>query len=378
VIVNDTVQPTLDEPEWFVPVPLGAAHYVAAVQNKPGELEALRQAPPETWSRFTPLMQIVGPRKPPEAYRGETVDQWVKRVADAVGQHTCFLDILRLRAGHPVMTKGGTCKVLAAIHAAARKRHLMCVPVLKLSDRHAEVGLIRDAVASGGRGVALRFPLLTLALREGQTSDSLIKEALAAVEVEVSGADLLIDLGFLSPDQDVYAEDVARSVDELVGIGEWRSVAMLGTSMPSMLGGVVAEGTVGVLRRREWDLWSALKRIPPQRLPTYGDYVVQHPHPPQDDSGGGPNMRANIRYTTENMTLVARGRRAYSVEGREQYRGLCRMLVERPEFAGADYSSGDTQIAECASGAREPGSNNAWRGASSSHHLRLVTEQLSG
>jgi Beta protein len=377
VLVNDTVQPTLDKPEWFAPVPLGASHYVAVVQNKTGELEALRQALPETWSRFTPLVEIVGKKKPPSAYRGETVDQWVKRVADAVGQHPCFLDILRLRAGHPVITKGGICRVLAAIHAAARKRHLICVPVLKLSDRGAEVELIRDAVAAGGRGVALRFPLLTLALSEGQTFDSLIKEALTGVDVGVSGADLLIDLEFLSPDHDIYPEDVARSVDELVGIGEWRSVALLGTSMPSMLGGVIAEGTVGELPRREWELWSALRRIQPQRLPTYGDYVVQHPHPPQDDSGGGPNMRANIRYTTENVTLIARGRGAYSVEGREQYRGLCRMLMETPEFAGRGYSWGDAQIADCASGALEPGSNNAWRGAGSSHHLRLVTEQLS-
>jgi T4 beta protein len=51
--------------------------------------------------------------------------------------------------------------------------------------------------------------------------------------------------------------------------------------------------------------------------------------------------------------------------------------VERPEFAGGDYSWGDAQILDCASGTQEPGSNNAWRGAGSSHHLRLVTEQLS-
>ena len=323
-----------------MPVPLGSSHYVAAVQNKAGELNALRNAAPETWARLTPLVEIVGRKKPPEAYRDETVSQWVKRVADAVGQHPCFLDILRLRAGHPTTTRDGICPVLSAIHAAARKRHLSCVPVLRLRDRQAERGLIRDTALCDGRGVALRYPLLTVALTDGQTLDSVIKEALAAVEVEVSGADLLLDLGFLSPDQDIHAEDVARSVDELVGIGEWRSVALLGTSMPSMLGGTIAEGGVGEIPRREWQLWSALKRTPPQRLPTYGDYVVQHPHPPQDESGGGPNMRANIRYTTENVTLVARGRGPYSVEGREQYRGLCRMLVDRPEFAGGHYSWG--------------------------------------
>lgn len=89
-------------------------------------------------------------------------------------------------------------------------------------------------------------------------------------------------------------------------------------------------------------------------------------------------MRANIRYTSDNVTLVARGRGAVVQEGREQYRELCRMLVDRPEFVGSAYSWGDEQIAACASGAIEPGWQNLWRGAGSSHHLRLVTEQVGG
>ena len=88
-------------------------------------------------------------------------------------------------------------------------------------------------------------------------------------------------------------------------------------------------------------------------------------------------MRANIRYTTATTTLVARGRGPIFEEGREQYRELCRLLVGRQEFADRDYSWGDAQIADCAGGASEPGWNNAWRGAGSSHHLRLVTEQIS-
>jgi Beta protein len=377
VLINDSVQLTLDQPEWFQPVPLGSAHYVAVVKNKRGELNALQHASPETWASLTPLVEIVGPRKQPPAYRGDTVSQWLKRVADAVGEHPCFLDILRLQPGHRAITSAGTFPVLSVIYAAARKRHLACVPVVRLSDRSADVDVIRNAALLDGRGVALRYPLLGVALSEGRTSESIIKEVLAAVEVDMSGSDLLIDLGYLSQDHDIRPEDIAASVDELAGIGEWRSVALLGTSMPSMLGGTIPEGAMGELPRREWQLWSALKRNPPRRLPTYGDYVIQHPHPPQDESGG-PSMRANVRYTTDRVTLVARGQGPVAVEGREQYRELCRMLVKRPEFAGADYSWGDEQIADCATGAIEPGSQNVWRGAGSSHHLRLVTEQVKG
>ena len=134
---------------------------------------------------------------------------------------------------------------------------------------------------------------------------ALIKETLAAVEVDFVGSDLLIDLGFLSEDVEVHAEDVAQSANELVAVGDWRSVVLLGTSMPSTLGGgVVQEGTIGRLPRREWELWSALRASGMARLPTFGDYAVQHPDPPLEGDPSGPGQRANIRYTTNEVTLI--------------------------------------------------------------------------
>lgn len=372
--VPDAIQPILDRPEWFVPLPHGSSHYVPVVQNRSGELNALAHASAATWGRMTPLVEIVGPRKRPDAYRHDTVKGWVKRTAGSVDQHPFFLDILRMQPNHPTATADGPCAVLSVIYAAARKRQLKFVPVLRLNDRHSRVQMIRDTALLDGRGVALRYPLLTAALPDGQSLESVIKEGLRAVEVEVAGADLLIDLAYLSPEQDFRAEDLVRAVNELAEFGSWRSVALLGTSMPSMLGGVIAQGTVGEIPRREWGLWSSLRQCEPRRLPSYGDYVIQHPTPPQD--GGGPSMRANIRYTTNNTTVVARGRGPVVTEGRDQYRELCQQLVARPEFAGRDFSWGDEQIADCASGAMEPGANDAWRGAGSSHHLRWVTSQL--
>jgi Beta protein len=371
---SDGVQPTLDQPEWFVPMPHGSGHYVPVVQNRSGELAALAHASPATWARMTPLVELVGPRKQSDAYRHDTVKGWVKRTADSVGEHPFFLDILRMRPAHPTATAGGPCPVLAVIYEAARKRRLRFVPVLRLSDPHSQTQLLRDAALIDGRGVALRYPLLTAALPEGQTLESLVKESLRAVEVEVTGADLLVDLSYLPPEQDILAEDLMSALDELAAFGNWRSFALLGTSIPSMLGGVITQGTVGEIPRREWELWSALKQHRPRRMPSFGDYVIQHPNPPQD--GGGPSMRANIRYTTRNATVVARGRGPVVTEGREQYRELCQQLVDRPEFVGCDYSWGDEQIADCANGTMEPGANNAWRGAGSSHHLRWVADQL--
>ena len=81
------MQLALLKSESFVPLPLGSAHYVAALQNKPGELDALRFASEETWTRLTPLLQVVGRRTQPATFRSENVSAWVGKASAAVGNH---------------------------------------------------------------------------------------------------------------------------------------------------------------------------------------------------------------------------------------------------------------------------------------------------
>jgi hypothetical protein len=364
--------------EPFVPVTLGEHHYVAAVQNKPGELAALQNANRETWDRLTPVIEIVGPRTRPPVYRRERVANWMKRVAVAIGSHPCFLDTLRIRPGHPTTHSNGTRAALDVIYEEAKKRRIEFVPVLPVgdADAHERFGFVRGAAARDGRGVALRYRILRFALEPGTTHASVLITALKKLELEVTSADILIDLGFMSGDEELHADDLSAALLEVAAVGKWRSTVLLGTSMPSMLGGTVPEGTVGQLPRREWDLWQSLQAGNHSPMPTYGDYVVQHPDPPADDAGGGPSMRANIRYTLAEHTLVARGRGSVIVEGREQYRELCQQLVDSGRFSGAGFSWGDAQIAGCAQGLIEPGAQNHWRGAGTSHHFRLVTQQV--
>lgn len=373
-----TTQLSLNRPEWFQPVPAGTGHYVVALQNLQGERDALIHVAEETWAHLTPLIEILGPKKrETEPFTRERVAAWVKKASNAVTGRPCFLDVLRLPPNHPTATKTGNHSVLSVIHSEARVRGMPFVPVLRLSDAGTTVRQIAEAAACDARGVALRYPLFRTVSADGRRPQALIQEALNAVEVDVLGADLIMDLGYLSEDVEVVAEDLAAAIEELVSIGNWRSVVLLGSSMPSTLGGgIVEEGTLGRLPRREWELWSELIALRPSRLPTFGDYAVQNPEPPLEDQPTGPGQRANIRYTTDDATLVPRAVGAVIQEGAEQYRELCRLLVAQPEFAGRDFTWGDKQIAECADGIGEPGWQNQWRGAGTSHHLRQVVEQL--
>lgn len=361
----------------FRPLPHGAGHYVAAVQNRKGELTALANAARDTWERLTPIVEFVGEKKRTEPYKAETVASWVKRVADAIGQRPAYFDILRLRPDHATTSSAGDSRVLAVIHAAARKRHLAFVPVLPVGDSHpASVEIVRESACRDGRGAALRYRIRTVAPLPGTTHTSMLSAALSDIGVDVGHADVIVDLSYLGPDDELHPGDVAGALKDVLAVGDWRSVVLLGTSMPSMLGGAVTEGTVGSIPRREWELWSALRREPLGRAPTYGDYVIQHPTPPHAD--GGPGMRTNIRYTVGDATLVARGRGPANQAGRDQYRELCEQLAARSEFAGSGFSWGDAQIASCARGLSEPGWHTDWRAAGSSHHLRQVTQQLRG
>jgi hypothetical protein len=376
--VTTSTQLTLIRPESFRPVPSGARHYVAALQSKSGERDALAHVSTDTWAHLTPLVEILGPKTgQSEPYTHSQTKAWVRKVSDVVGVHPCFLDTLRIRPNHRVATSAGEQPVLSVLHSEARKRGMAFVPTLWLGDGDRARSQIRDCAGADGRGVALRYPLLGSVSVDGRSTETLIKEALDAVEVDVGGADLILDLDFLTEDVDIEAGDIAVAIDGLVAIGDWRSVVLIGSSMPRSLGGgIVPEGTFGRLPRREWELWCALARLRPGRMPTFGDYAVQNPKPPLEAEPSGPGQRANIRYTTDDATLVPRAVGAVIQEGAEQYRDLCRQLVAQPEFAGSDFSWGDREIEECADGFGSPGSQHKWRGAGTSHHLRHVVDQL--
>jgi hypothetical protein len=359
----------------FQPLAQGSAHYVAALQTKPGELDALHQMAADTWSKFTPLIQIVGPKSPREQINADNITAWTGKIRDAVGTHPLFLDILRLRASHPVVTGAGVqFPVLARIYASARKRSLNFVPVLRVGETNtAHADMVADAAESDGRGLALRLSIRTTASQTRMSLTDYLSKVLVQLRADVNTTDLLLDLAFIEPDTEIEAEDLGPEISKALDVGDWRNVVLLGTSMPSMLS-CVPEGTVGEIDRREWKVWDELSKIGLKRVPAFGDYAIQHPTPPQDGGGGSP--RANVRYTTARSTVVARGRGPWTQEGVEQYVGLCQQLVARHEFSGAEYSWGDGVIDGCARGDLEPSSQRMWRGAGTSHHIRFVTDQM--
>jgi hypothetical protein len=346
--------------------------YVAALQNRKGELDALRHASVETWRQFTPIIHLVG-RKRATPLSADAVREQVRRVADAVGAQTVYLDVLRQRGMSAVATPRGDVPLLQQMYLQARSRGMRFLPVAHAGESDQKhVRLVSDAALEDGRGVAVRYrPREVIPPARGSVGGYLGR-VVDSLGVEIGCVDLLIDLEYMDPDVEIVNDDIAGVASELMALGEWRNVVLLGTSIPSTLG-EIKEGTMGSLPRREWDLWTQLRAVGLARTPWFGDYAIQSPLPPD---GGGPGMRANIRYTVDDKTIVVRGHGSVIQEGKEQYRELCQQLVGSNAFAGGDYTWGDRVIQDCASGRIPAGAQNMWRGAGTSHHLRFVTDQL--
>jgi hypothetical protein len=346
--------------------------YAPVLQDHAGErsaLSALRDASPNTLASITPVIEIVGGNKrklSTDATRGH-----VKRIALSVGDEWPFyLDFARADPARILQTSQGDVTTAEVAYTAARKRGLPFVPVAWTGGVEAHLNAAANTSIVDGRGLAVRHRLLGTTQPSDTTSDPL-KDAVNASQIAPEEIDLLLDLGYLGPDVEVPPRRLNRLVARCVGVADWRRVVLLGGSMPSGLG-CVSEGENGFIERREWTLWQSLSDDLQRRV-EFGDYGIQNPEPPRE---GGPGMRANIRYSLEDQHLIVRGRGEVRTEGVGQYIGLCERVLQSGHFAGQAYSWGDGLIGDCASGRIAPGDQTVWRGAGTSHHLRVVSEQV--
>jgi hypothetical protein len=211
----------------------------------------------------------------------------VKGAAKVLGQRPVYLDTLRLNRSLVLDTPEGRQPVLGYLHDQARERGMRFVPVVWVADSTEAVeSIVRCACVADGHGVALRYRALSTLPKSGTCRRALVESQLVRVGCAPDQADLLIDLQYLSEDREILGEDVVELLEEMCAIGSWRSLVLLGTSIPQTLG-VIRQGSVGSIERREWRLWCDLERLKPTRMPACGDYAVQHVEPPAESGAGG-------------------------------------------------------------------------------------------
>jgi hypothetical protein len=362
----------------FRPTPclpaLSKRDYVALLKWQPGERRALREAPPGVRSRLVPVIEVTTRRaREREELVRTALPNLAERMAHDVGANVpVWLDLAKIGEQHQVVVGGTSYPAMPYVYETLRDHDVTAIPVIRLGDPTTPTRFLADIMRDDGLGVCLRVRPRHLILPTGLGYQHLVHDLATRIGVSIEECDLLIDLEWLSEDTIIQPGEVARLIQTFQAIGAWRNVIVAGTSMPASLG-AIPEDSIGTIPRREWVLWQRLMQLDVERPIIFGDYGVQHSEAPEQ--ARAMKRKANIRYTMNAATLVARGRSVQD-EGPLQYRQLCKAIIQHPGYQSPEFSWGDQQLEHYAMGHLEPVNEPLWRAIGTSHHLGVVTAQL--
>jgi hypothetical protein len=354
--------------------------YVPVLKGKQGEFGAL-QSLDERWrSKIRPCIEVPAVAYDFTNHRPKTsVDRHLAVIADRLrlswGPLPFFLDLSLLPPD--ARTEDGT-HPADRMFDACKEKGVNPIPVSQpqLDNVHQEI-LARRAKERGS-GLCLR--LRVEALLEGDPVQ-IVKLLMARLKItDPCSADVMLDASYVMDNHVTAVRNGVLSVlSRLPSIEEWRSITLVGCGFPENLIGL-APGTVVAFPRTEWRLWQGMlsNDCGPKRLPTFGDYAIQHPTQKEiDQRVVGPS--ASIRYTSKGHWLIFRGRgvRTLKSGGLAQYKRLSQAVTDHEDYSGKEFSWGDRYISDCARGAARTGGMPLWRQIGTNHHITFVSHQVS-
>ena len=367
------------------------SHYVPILKGKQGELDALRKTASKHWKKCTPLVEV--PRIPPayqeigeEPIPGKTIDKHVKDVGKKFIQAfqnlpSVFVDGYYIEVEDDLEDDSSP---IDAIFSSLRSAKIPFVPVVGLDRVEDYADSVQDAIEKDNRGCCLRLvesDLEGIAGLGGQI-DALLK----VLTAKPNKVDLLIDFGSKVPSKAA----LPFIIDALPKLSDWRTLTIAASSFPSDMSGV-GKNQIEELEREEWIAWLSVrsKQKSLKRIPTFGDYGINHPVLSEIDPRT-MNMSPNIRYTDELNYVVAKGqaqpRKKWAVTPEQkiareqlapkvQYPKLAKKIKGHSSWKSAAFSWGDDFIDKC-SRKECVGSATDWRAVGTCHHIALVVQQI--
>jgi T4 beta protein len=231
------------------------------------------------------------------------------------------------------------------------------IPVVRSglpANQIAWIGRLCDELGAGG-ALRIRKSGATLAEVEG---------IVAGLHIDIQDLDLILDLQYVEYFTPQLADWASMALDSLGSLGGFRSMTLLGGSVPATLD----QTALWERPRFEEVLWRAVVHggVRDVRL---GDYGVVHP-------GSGPkfgSIHVNMKYTCPEHWLFVRERMKAKTDRAPTMAMVCRTLAESDSFSGADFSWGDGEISSAAVGlGKGLGSTSKPAAIGTSHHLAYL------
>lgn len=361
----------------YPPAPFDHGHYVPIILTRQGERLALRVLDPRVKDQCTPLFVMHPvPKNLDTGGPQSTVDEHVRKAPAQLvrdwGTRPAMIDLRHLPADER-MADGE--HPLAWLVEACAAAGLLLAPVVSATRDSAyrqAAFLIAQAI---GTGLCFRLPPSEWTDLSTPSGAGRLLALVSETGLPPEAIHLVLDVeGDVNAAPSITATALRDALKALPDATRWRSVTVAGTGMPTGTAEVGAD-QVANLPRLEWQVWRLLTSSPDHRLPSFGDYCVQHPDPMSDFDPRFMQSAAQLRYTIPQHWFVARGR-GMRVGGTEQVRELAAQVIAHPQYSGRQFSWGDEWLADCAARACSAGNQMVWRKAATSHHITYVVRQI--
>lgn len=188
---------------------------------------------------------------------------------------------------------------------------------------------------------------------------------IAGLEIGVENLDLILDLQYVDSVTRELIDWVSGTLVDLGRLGPFRSVTLLGGSVPSSLD----RTALWERPRFEELLWRSVHDGGLEQV-RLGDYGVTHP-------GAGVPFRSKhvaVKYTCPGHWLFVRERTTETSDRGRTLKTVCRNLAESDSFSGPEFSWGDGEISLGANGLGTGwGSTSKPVAIGTSHHLAYLS-----
>jgi len=357
-------------------------HYVPCLRWKQGEYQAISQLPPSSKRMLMPLIEVPEFGRPEHGWDHETASKtktidkhlalFAKRVYKKWNDLPCFVDLSLISSAQRM--ENGVHPISFIFKELGGLLGCQAIPVTGLNRDDKYQQEIKAASARDKNGICLR---ITIEQAKKKTIKNEIDSLLSTLKIQHTDCDLIVDLGapinFLPLNG--FAMAIQGIVSKLPYLNDWRSFTILGTSFPETMGSIKKEEEI--IPRYEWQLYKRLVndfRLAGLRLPTFGDYAINHPKVIERDPRT-LNPSATIRYTIDDGWYIVKGKNIRDY-GREQYRKLSRKVLDSSYYCGPTFSWGDDYINQWGTGKRSKTSLTMWRQVGTNHHIVKVIQEI--
>jgi uncharacterized protein (UPF0335 family) len=340
--------------------------YCPVLKGKANDIEAIAKMAATSSSRIKPLFELP-PFKPSDRPEDVTA-RFAARLAASSNKVECFIDFPLLKPG-ATTSKGEN--ALVAAYGQLNALGIAFTPTLGFDRASISQKVAIDQGRRSG-SLLLRLDRDDIEFPE----DTLDRIAdLRSYGVDFKTLDVMVDLRYLDSRTRTFSlsEQVEEFLSQLNSTVQHGALIVVASSAPKTVAGIEKDSQ-GEVFRNELLLWCDLSTSRKLSGIRYGDYGVIHPE--FSDLTMSTHINGKIRYTSGQYIHIFRGHSLRQGDKYEQYRKLSKAVLDSGHFMGADFSFGDRQTYDCATGLASTGNPGKWVLNDQNHHITYVAQQI--